>query len=608
MKFFFNLLLVLFCCIEFNSAAIAANKSHNIILFVPDGLRALMVRPDLAPTMSNLREEGVSFINSHSLFPTFTMPNASAMATGHYLGDTGVFSNYIYSGYPVPGAGSSIIPFLENDPVLGDVDDHFAGDYIDIDTILKVAYRSGFNTATVGKLGPVLIFDHTERSGQKTVIVDDSTGHCGIPLVQWVTDGLNANGLPFKAPTRGANGEHGDAKTPGTLTANIKQQQWFVDLFNKVILPKFKKDDKPFIAVFWSRDPDGSQHNQGDSLLKFVPGINGPTSLAAIHNADQDLHQIQETLKQLGLDQTTDIIVAADHGFSTISKQSSTSFSAKAHYADVPDGFLPPGFVAQDLAHALNLKLWDPDQRNAQITTGTHAKFANGILGNDPQHPLVVVAGNGGSDLIYLPPTANEAQMHQLAGEIVNVLFAEDYTSGLFIDERLGKFPGTLSLKDINLQGSAITPMPAIVLNFKSFATGCNQPTNCTVEIADTALQQGQGMHGSFSRADTYNFAAVLGPDFKQHFIDPIPMSNADIGKTIAAILQLNVPSHGKLIGRVLEESFPNGVLPNVSKGIIRSLSVQNGLRTILNYQQVRDTLYFDTAGFAGRTVGLTDK
>ena len=56
MKFFFNLLLVLFCCIEFNSAAIAANKSHNIILFVPDGLRALMVRPDLAPTMSNLRE------------------------------------------------------------------------------------------------------------------------------------------------------------------------------------------------------------------------------------------------------------------------------------------------------------------------------------------------------------------------------------------------------------------------------------------------------------------------------------------------------------------------------------------------------------------------
>jgi len=209
-----SLLFVIYFCL--NISSFAADKPHNIILFVPDGLRALMVRPDTAPTMSSLRDSGVAFSNSHSLFPTFTMPNASAMATGHYLGDTGVFSNYIYSGYPVPGAGGSIIPFLENDPVLGDVDDHFAGDYIDIDTILKVAYKAGFDTATVGKLGPILIFDHTERSGQKTVIIDDSTGQLGgIPLPQWLTDGLKADGLQVKAPTRGKNGEHGDAKTPG---------------------------------------------------------------------------------------------------------------------------------------------------------------------------------------------------------------------------------------------------------------------------------------------------------------------------------------------------------------------------------------------------------
>ena len=44
--------------------------------------------------------------------------------------------------------------------------------------------------------------------------------------------------------------------------------------------------------VFWSRDPDGSQHNQGDSLLKLTPGINGPTSMAAIRNADDDLSRV----------------------------------------------------------------------------------------------------------------------------------------------------------------------------------------------------------------------------------------------------------------------------------------------------------------------------
>ena len=126
--------------------------------------------------MADVRDKGVNFKNPHSMFPTFTMANGSAMATGHYLGDTGVFSNYVDAGYPVPGAGSSMTPFLESDPVLGDIDEHFAGDYIDIDTILKAAREAGFDTATVGKLGPTLIFDHTERSGQKTVIVDDSTG------------------------------------------------------------------------------------------------------------------------------------------------------------------------------------------------------------------------------------------------------------------------------------------------------------------------------------------------------------------------------------------------------------------------------------------------
>jgi len=609
MKFRPCFLAWLVLCAGLNISAFAANKPHNIILFVPDGLRALMVRADTALTMAKLRDEGVAFTNSHSLFPTFTMPNASAMATGHYLGDTGVFSNYIYTGYPVPGAGGSMTPFLESDPVLGDVDEHFAGNYIHLDTLLKMARAAGFNAATVGKLGPSLIFDHTERTGQKTVIVDDSTGQLGsIPLAKWLKEDMIKAGLPLKSPTRGPNGKPGNATTPGTLMANVKQQQYFVDLFDKFILPKFKKDNKPFVAVFWSRDPDGTQHNQGDSLLKLVPGINGRTSLAAIRNADDDLRQIRQTVKALGLEATTDIIVSADHGFSTISKQSSSSAAAKISYADVPKGFLPPGFLAKDLSRALNLPLWDPDQRNAPIALSAHSKFANGLLGKDPHDPLVVVAGNGGSDLVYLPKIESKTKLHELAGKIIGFLLRQDYTSGLFVDDRLGLFPGTLSLKDINLQGSAITPMPAIVVNFRSFSSGCKQPTNCTVEVADTALQQGQGMHGSFSRADTYNFTAAYGPDFKHHFVDTAPISNADIGKTMAVLLHLNLPNQGKLWGRVITESMPNRKMPKVIKGTLKSKPAKNGLRTLLNYQQVDKTLYFDAAGFNGKTVGLNSK
>src|SRR5690349_11110929 len=90
-----------------------AQNQRNLILFVPDGLRPLSVTPETAPTMAAIRDQGVNFANPHSLFPTFTMANASGMATGHFLGDTGAFSNTIYTAYPVSTAAGSVTPFIE---------------------------------------------------------------------------------------------------------------------------------------------------------------------------------------------------------------------------------------------------------------------------------------------------------------------------------------------------------------------------------------------------------------------------------------------------------------------------------------------------------------
>ena len=58
-------------------------------------------------------------------------------------------------------------PFIENDAVLGEIDAHFAGNFVDEDTILLAAAQQGFSTAAIGKLGPTLMFDHTERSGEQ---------------------------------------------------------------------------------------------------------------------------------------------------------------------------------------------------------------------------------------------------------------------------------------------------------------------------------------------------------------------------------------------------------------------------------------------------------
>jgi len=579
-----------------------AAPPHNVVLFVADGLRFRMVDDRTAPTMAAIAREGVSLRNSHALFPTFTTANASGMATGHMLGDTGDFSNTIYTGFEVPSAANSSTPFLENDAVLGEVHAHFSGNYLDEATILKLARDKGYSTASIGKLGPALIFDSTERSGGQTILIDDATGTPkGIPLSAEVTQRLQAVNLPPAAPSRGANGAAGNVSTPGTTNANVVQQDYFAAVTTRVVLPMFKERNKPFLLVFWSRDPDGTQHNQGDSLNVLVPGINGPTSFAAIRNADDNLARIRSALSELGLLESTNIIVTADHGFSTISKESQTSSTVATKFSDTLPGHLPFGFVALDLAHALNLPLIDPDDGYKIIGEGQHTKNGNGLIGGDRNKPQVVVAANGGSDLIYIPDGDTTT-----AKRVIDFLLTQDYVSGIFVDSKLGKFPGTLSLDDIALEGAAITPRPAIAISFRSFDTVCGEPVLCTVEVADTALQQGQGMHGSFSRADTWNFMAMQGPGFKSQFVDPAPASNADLGRTIAHLMQLDVKDNGKLVGRVLSETLPNGAVPAVTSRVLVSDPAPNGLATVVNMQMVGETRYFDAAGFSGRTVGLS--
>ena len=583
--------------------ALGQSAPHNVILFVADGLRPGMVNARTTPAMASLMKRGVHFTNTHAMFPTFTTANAASLATGHKVGDSGDFSNTVYTGFPVPGAGDSVTPFLESDPVLGDVDAHFSGDYLNQETVMRAAREAGMSTATIGKLGPALIFDHTARTGEKTIVIDDSTGHAGgIPLGVDIATRLKTVGLDVQAPTRGDNGKAGNYRTPGTLTANAGQQDYFLAATTKVVLPLFKERAKPFMLVFWSRDPDGTQHNQGDSLNRLVPGINGPTSLAAIRNADHDLGELLAALRTLGLDATTNVIVTADHGFSTISKESATSFAAAQSFKDVPANFLPPGFLAIDIAHGLGARLLDPDAGYQEVAPGAYPTRGNALIGGDKDKPDVVVAANGGSDLVYLPAGDNT-----LARKVVDILSRQDYVSGLFVSDDLGAIPGTLPISAIDLKGSAVTPMPAIVVNFRSFATGCADHLTCAVEIADTGLQQGQGMHGSFSRADTAIVGGALGPDFKAGFVDDAPTSNADIGKTMAAILKLEIPDTGTLIGRVMTEAMPNGRKPEWTT--IHQVSAPDaaGNRTIVQTQVVAEpaTRYFDAAGYAGRSVGL---
>src|SRR5258708_7713364 len=317
-----------------------AQAPNNVFFFVREGLGALSVPRDSAAAMAAVREVGVNFKNPHSVFPTFTTANASAMATGHQLGDTGNYSNTFYVGRPIESADGSVTPTVNNNPVRAELDQHFGGDYLNEETVLKAARARGFSTAAIGKGEAASLFDHTEQTGERTILFDDATGSpTGIPLPEEVKAALRAAGPPLTTPPRGENDRVGDFKTPGTTVANVEQQKYFADATTKVVLPMFKARNRPFVLLYWSRDPDGTQHGHGDSLNTLTPGINGPTSRAAIKNADDNLKQLRQALDDLGLAATTDIIIAADHGFATVSKQIVTSLADKISYADVSPGF-----------------------------------------------------------------------------------------------------------------------------------------------------------------------------------------------------------------------------------------------------------------------------
>ena len=574
----------------------ALAQQQNVVLFVADGLRAAAVSPETAPTMARIRAQGVDFRNSHSLFPTVTTANASAIATGHYLGDTGDFGNSIYSGFPVASADGIVTPFIQNNAILAELNRHTGGNFLAERSLMAAARERGYLTAVLGKVGPVGIQDVTQLEANTTIFFDDDTGgRTGIVLRPDVIEQLKKAGLPVETPGRA------QTTNPGKST-NIVQQTYYRDIVTKVILPHIKATGKPFMLVYWSPDPDGTQHSQLDSENALIPGINGPTSFAAIKLADDDLAAIMGALKDLDLESSTNVFVTADHGFSTISKESKTSSAARLSYPGVPAGQMPPGFIAIDLSIALGLPLHEPFAKGPEIDfrAGKYPRRANALLGHDPAKPDIAIAANGAS-LIYLPqPNAKE-----LAPKIVAAMLAQDYTSGIFVHDDLGPIAGTLPLSTVGLIGGALTPTPSIVVNPRSFSTGCDRPLYCAVTVVDAAVKQGQGMHGSLSRADTGNFMAAIGPAFKQSFVDPAPVSNADIAPTLAQVLGLPLPATGKLMGRVAIEALNGGEPVSYIRRDIVSAPSAEGLRTIVNMQYVGETPYFDAAGFAGRTLGL---
>jgi hypothetical protein len=611
-------------------------KPRNAIIFVADGLRHGSVNSIDTPALHRVRTEGVHFANSHSVFPTQTMPNSAAIATGHYPGDTGQFANNIFIGYPLFDSGAfgqprgTMVPDVEDGIVLADINERFGGNFLREASLLAYARSYGYNTAALGKTGPAALQDLTEVDPVRgvlrdpvTVIIESATGTTGaVPLSPATMALLESAGLPPAPPPR--NQSNGTNEVPGASAPNVAHQQWFADATTKAILPAFVKSPEPFVLVFWSGDPDQTQHAQGDSLNQLTPGINGSTSRSAVQNADRNLKQILDYLDlHPDVRDNTNVFVTSDHGFSTVSRREidaagrvTKSYSATLKYVDqsgrqeVNTGHLPPGFLAIDLAHYLGLPLYDPelqvsDERGvkrymkvdptiARPTSDVRQRLSTGaaLIGgagriSHPTDASVVIAQTS----VYVP-----GNNRRLVQRIVPFLAAQDYVGGIFVNDRFGQMPGALRMSDVGLVGGATLPKPAVVINFRSFSLDAANPHMSGV-IVGGVRQQGQGDHGSLSRANTLNNMAAIGPDFRRRFVDEAPVSNADVQPTLAHVMRMKIPSLGKLRGRVITEALAGGPpTMRVRSRVERSGASEGGLSTVLMYQVADDRIYLDEA------------
>jgi hypothetical protein len=307
------------------------------------------------------------------------------------------------------------------------------------------------------------------------------------------------------------------------------------------------------------------------------------------------------------------VFVTSDHGFSTVSKRDvdASGRRTRSYSATLNEGFLPVGFLAIDLAHELNLPLYDPEHQIADANGRRYARV-------DPtaSHPTEGVrrwpsggaAIIGGTGRIGLPIDAKvviaQTSIHVPGNDrgvvqhIVRFLAAQDYVGGLFVNDRFGQLPGALRMSDVGLIGGATTPKPAIVVNVKSFPLDRNEPHMTGIIVGGTR-QHGQGDHGSLARANTLNNMAAIGPDFKRRFVAASPVSNADIQPTLARVMNMKIPSVGALRGRVIAEALVGGpAAVRFAPGIVRSRASADGLSTVLMYQVADRRMYLDEACF----------
>lgn len=326
-------LIRLFFCVcvvaVFVPDAWAAGRAKYFILVVWDGMRPDFVSPELTPTLYALRQKGVWFANHHSVFPTSTEVNGTALATGVFPEHSHIIANNEYRPEiePLAPVPSQLLHAARRG------DELTGGKYLGVPTVAERLHSQNFATAVVGAKPVALLHDRAARNA-------------GSPNPVWFADGC----LPS---SRLASLTNALGIFPPAASPNLGRDTWAARCLTEI----FWSAEPPRYSVLWLSEPDASQHQHG-------PG--SPEALAAIKNCDDRLATVLRALEQRGVRNDTDIIVVSDHGFSTIGAN-----------CDVGESLRAAGFNAKSK--------WDqPPQNGDVMVVGNGGSVMLYVIGKSP--------------------------------------------------------------------------------------------------------------------------------------------------------------------------------------------------------------------------------
>jgi len=264
-----------------------AGKAVLNLVFVLDGLRPDSITAEETPHLWRLREEGVNFVNGHSVFPTVTRANATAIGSGVYPDRNGIFGNTLY------------VRQVDPSHAFGN-DDHR--------NLLRLDAATGGRMVLARTLGEIL----AERGKSLAIVSSGTTGSALLVNprapngVGMLVNGYWEPGVRVAFPDAAneailrrfpAAPKKGGARDP-----YVEQVSWTERVLRDYVLT----DLKPDVIVNWLTEPDHLQH---------AVGAGSPEARAAIRNDDREIGLVLDRLRELGLADRTNIIVVSDHGF-----------------------------------------------------------------------------------------------------------------------------------------------------------------------------------------------------------------------------------------------------------------------------------------------------